>query len=66
MIYLDDHGYDAESKIMEEIPAGGDFSFELLSKDEQLLVIPSVRRTLRMAGLPSVMWTAAPRGRRGD
>ena len=59
MDYLDDYGYDAESKIMEEIPAGGysyvymvgDFSFGLLPEDEQLLVIPFVMKTLRMAGL---------------
>ena len=50
---------DAEGTIMEEIPAGGctyvysvgDFSFERLPEDEQLLVVPFVMRTLRMAGL---------------
>ena len=58
MIYLDDHGYDAEGKDMEEIPTGGcsyvyivgDFSFGLLPEDEQLLVI-FVMKTLPMAGL---------------
>ena len=59
LVYLDDHGYDAEGTIIEEIPAGGcyyiylvgDFSFSRLSEDEQLLVVPLVMRTLRMAGL---------------
>ena len=59
IVYLDDHGYDAESEIMEEIPAGGcfyiymvgDFSFGRLPEDEQLLVIPFVMRSLHMAGL---------------
>ena len=59
LIYLDDHGYDAEGTIMEEIPVGGcsyiylvgDFSFTRLPEDEQLLVVPFVMRTLRMAGL---------------
>ena len=59
LVYLDDHGYDAEGSIMEEIPAGGctyvylvgDFTFERLPEDEQLLVVPFVMRTLRMAGL---------------
>ena len=58
-MYLDDHGYDAEGVIIEEIPAGGcsyiylvgDFSFGRLPEDEQLLVVPFVMRTLRMAGL---------------
>ena len=44
---------------MEEIPAGscsyiylvGDFSFGRLPEDEQLLVVPFVMRTLRIAGL---------------
>ena len=44
---------------MEEIPAGGcsyiyhkgDFSFISLPEEEQLVVIPFVMRTLRMAGL---------------
>ena len=59
LVYLDDHGYDAEGTIMEEIPAGGcsyiylvgDFSFGRLPENEQLLVVPFVMRTLRMAGL---------------
>ena len=42
LVYLDDHGYDAEGQIMEEILAGGcfymylvsDFSFRRLSEDE--------------------------------
>ena len=58
LVYLDDHGYDAEGAIMEEIPAGGcfyiylvgDSSFGHLPEDEQLLVVPFVRRTLHMAG----------------
>ena len=29
----------------------GDFSFSLLPEDEQLLIVPFVMRTLRMAGL---------------
>ena len=45
---------------MEEIPAGGcsyiylvgDFSFGRLPEDEQLLVVPFVMRTLRVAGRP--------------
>ena len=43
---------------MEEIPTGecsymylGDFSLGRLPEDEQLLVVPFVMRTLRMAGL---------------
>ena len=48
LVYLDDHGYDAEDAIMEEIPAGGcsyiylvnAFSFGRLPEDEQLLVVP--------------------------
>ena len=59
LVYLDVHRYDAEGTIMEEIPAGGcsyvylvgDFSFGRLPEDEQLLVVPFVMRTLRMAGL---------------
>ena len=55
MIYLRNHGYN-----IEEIPAGGcfylylkgDFSFTRLPyEEEQLVVIPFVMRTLRMAGL---------------
>ena len=58
MVYLDNHGYDAEGEIMEEILAGrcsyvykGDFSFGFLPEDEQLLIIPLVMRILCMAGL---------------
>ena len=59
MVYLSDHVYNAEEGIMEEISAGGcsyiylvgDFSFGRLPKEEQLVVIPFVMRTLRMAGL---------------
>ena len=65
IVYLDDHDYGAEGVIMEENPAGGcsyvylvgDFSFGRLPEDEDLLVVPFVMRTLRMAGLekcPSV------------
>ena len=44
---------------MEEIPAGecsyiyltGDFSFGRLPEEEQLVIIPLLMRTLRMAGL---------------
>ena len=44
---------------MEEIPAGGcshiylegDFSFDRLPEEEQLVVIPFVMRTVSMAGL---------------
>ena len=44
MIYLSDHGYDAEGEIMEEIPTrgysyiypAGDFSFGRLPEEEQL------------------------------
>ena len=58
-VYLDDHGYDTEGGFMEERPTGGcsyiylvgDFSFGRLPEDEQLLVVPFVMRTLRMAGL---------------
>ena len=59
MVCHDDNGDDAEGEIMEEIPAGGcsyvylvgDFSFDRLHDNEQLLAIPFVRRTLRVAGL---------------
>ena len=59
MVYLSDHGYDSEGRIMEEIPAGecsyiyltGDFSFGRLPEEKQLVVIPLLMRTLRMAGL---------------
>ena len=59
LIYLDGRGYDAEGTIMEEIPARGcsyiylvgDFSFGRLPEDEQLLVVPFVMHTLRVAGL---------------
>ena len=59
MVCLNDHGCDAEGGIMEEIPAGGctymnlvgDFSFGRLPEEEQLVVVPFVMRTLRMAGL---------------
>ena len=69
LVYLDDHGYDAEGTIMEEIPAGGctyvylvgDFSFERLREDEQLLVVPFVMRTLRGVSF----WSLASGGRRG-
>ena len=56
MVYLSDHGYDAEWDMMEEIPAGGcfyiylvgNFSFCRIPEEEHLVVIPF---TLRMAGL---------------
>ena len=59
MVYLANHDYHAEVEVTEEIPAGrcswvymvDDFSLERLPDDEQLLVIPSVMRTLRMVGL---------------
>ena len=59
MVYLANHDYHAEVEVTEEIPAGGcswvymldDCSLERLPDDEQLLVIPSVMRTLRMVGL---------------
>ena len=59
VVYLSDHGYDSEGRIMEEIPAGecsyiyltGDFSFGRLPEEEQLVVIPLLMRTLRMGGL---------------
>ena len=59
LVYLDDHGHNAEGAIMEKIPAGGcssmylvgDFSFGRLSEDEQLLAVPCVICTRRMAGL---------------
>ena len=43
MVYLSDHGFDSEGKIMEEIPAGGcfyiylirDFSLVRLLEEEQ-------------------------------
>ena len=58
-VYLSDHGYDSEGRIIEEIPTGGcfckylagDFSFGRLPEEEQLVVIPLLMRTLRMAGL---------------
>ena len=57
VVCVDDHGYDADGEIMEEIPAEGcsyvymvgDSSFGRLPEDEQLVVIPVVMRTLRMA-----------------
>ena len=48
LVYLDDHGYNAEGTIMEEIPTGGcfyiyfvgDFRFGRLPEDDELLVVP--------------------------
>ena len=59
MVYLSDHGYDAEGEIMEKIPAGGcsyiylvgDISFGRLLEEEQLVVIPFVMQTLHTVGL---------------
>ena len=61
MVYLSDHNYNTEGDIMEEIPAGGcfyiyfvgNFSSGRLPEEEELVAIPFVMRTLRMAGLGS-------------
>ena len=59
VVHLSDHGYDSEGRIMEGMPAGecsyiyltGDFIIDRLPEEEQLVVIPLLMRTLRMAGL---------------
>ena len=59
MVYLCDHGYDVEGKIMEEIPAGGcsylylvgDFSFCRFSKEEQLVVVPFLMLMAAVRGI---------------
>ena len=69
MVYLSDHGYESVGRIMEGISAGGcsyiylkgDLRFGRLPEEEQLVVIPFVMRTLRMAGLGPltrcILWT---------
>ena len=52
MVYIDGHGYDAESPIIEKIPDGGcvyvyvvgDFNFSCISDNEQLPVVPLIIR----------------------
>ena len=51
LVHLDDHGYDAEGRIMEEIPAGGCSSMCTWWMILASAAIPIVIKTPRKAGL---------------
>ena len=62
MVYLKDHSYDAEGKIIDDSSVY--ISFGRLPDDLQLLVIPFIMRT--MTGLEECASATASRGQRSD
>ena len=66
LVYLDDHGFDAEGTIMEEIPAGGWFQLFKLTWGRAVAGSPFCHTHSAYGwSLGVSFWSLAPRGRGG-